>query len=68
MRRCDRGFGGENCVSMKALPTNLALDFDVDVDDVVLSGGQLSDACGVLQSGRAAVFHQVFHCSLVNSN
>lgn len=55
---CDRGFGGQDCVSVETRPSSLVLHFNEDTE-VILSGGNLSKACGVLQSGLAAVFHQV---------
>ena len=60
---CDRGFGGQDCVSMEPHPMNLVVHFDEGAE-AVLFGGNVSTACGVLQSGSAAVFHQVIKLNL----
>ena len=42
---------------------NLVVHFD-EGTEAVLFGGNVSTACGVLQSGSAAVFHQVIKLNL----
>jgi len=43
---------------MEPHSSSLAVHFDKGTE-AILSGGSFSNACGVLQSGTAAVFHEV---------
>ncbi len=62
--RCDPGFIGPDCVSEEPLQQTIienfeSRDYTGSKGLISLSGGGISNMCGVLASGEAAVFHQV---------
>lgn len=61
MCSCDVGYGNADCVPVDPLPQSLVGHFDEEshTNKVYLYGGSISNGCGVLMSGRAAIFHNV---------